>query len=94
MTLLIDLAPELEERLQQEATRQGVDVVDYARQLIEHGLPLTASDRQRATIALLQSWVAEDATDDPDAISVAEEELRAFKEAMNRNRAGERPLYP
>src|SRR5438132_334483 len=94
MTLLIDLPPEVEARLQQEATRHGLGVVDYARSLIEHALPPAAGDRQRAAIALLESWAAEDATDDPDAIRAAEKELKAFKEAINRNRAGERPIYP
>ena len=49
-----------------------------------------------ATIALLEKWMAEDATDDPEEIRQAEEELAAFKEAMNRNRSesGELPLFP
>jgi hypothetical protein len=93
MTLLIDLPPEVEERLQEEANRHGQGVVDYARSLIVHGLPPAANDRQRAAISLLESWAAQDATNDPDEIRAAEEELKAFKEAMNQNRTGERPLY-
>ncbi len=50
--------------------------------------------RRRTNVAeLLQSWIDEDATDDPDEIRVAEQELAEFKRAMNENRAGERPLY-
>jgi hypothetical protein len=94
MTLQIELPPEVEQRLQREADRHGLGAVDYARRLIEHGLPPADDDQRRAAISLLESWVAEDATDDPDAIKAAEEELQAFKEAMNRNRAGERPVYP
>jgi len=49
-----------------------------------------------ATIQLLRSWRAQDATDDPEAIRAAEQELVEFKKAMNENRAlaGEPPLYP
>ena len=35
MTLMIDLAPDVETRLQQEAARQGVDPMEAARRLIE-----------------------------------------------------------
>lgn len=49
-----------------------------------------------ATIALLEEWMVEDATDDPELIRLAEEELHEFKKALNENRAvcGERLLFP
>ena len=48
------------------------------------------------TIALLQSWLEEDATDDPEELRAADEELREFKRNMNqpRKEAGARLLYP
>lgn len=48
------------------------------------------------TMALLRSWLEEDATDDPEEIRDAEEELREFKRNMNlpRKEAGARLLYP
>jgi hypothetical protein len=48
------------------------------------------------TMTLLQSWLDEDATDDPDDIRVAEQELTEFKRNMNQPRkaAGARLLYP
>ena len=48
------------------------------------------------TIALLKSWLEEDATDDPEELRAAEEELREFKRNMNlpRKQAGARLLYP
>jgi hypothetical protein len=94
MSLMIELDPEVEERLQQEATRHGMPVADYARHLIEEGLPVPLDKKQKATLALLQSWVDQDATDDLEEIREAEAELEAFKRAMNANRAGESPLYP
>lgn len=46
------------------------------------------------TIALLEQWADEDATEDPAAIAQAERELAEFKRALNRNRPGESPVFP
>lgn len=49
-----------------------------------------------ATLELLARWRTEDATDNPEELRAAEQELAEFKRAMNENRkqAGELPLYP
>jgi hypothetical protein len=49
-----------------------------------------------ASIVLLQSWLEEDATDDPDEIRQAQQELDDFKRAINaeRQRVGARRVYP
>ena len=49
-----------------------------------------------ATLELLASWKAEDATTDPEKLREADEEIAQFKEAMNANRAatGARLLFP
>lgn len=46
------------------------------------------------TIALLQEWASEDATDDPAAIAQAEHELAQFKAALNANRPPDKPVFP
>jgi hypothetical protein len=46
------------------------------------------------TIALLQRWAREDATDDPVTIARAEQELAQFKAALNANRPPDRPVFP
>ena len=48
------------------------------------------------TLAILERWAVEDATDDPEKLQTARKELDEFKRAMNENRAatGERILYP
>ena len=53
-------------------------------------------ERQTATMALMKAWLDEDATDDPEEIRVAEEDLLEFKRSMNlpRKEAGARLLYP
>jgi len=49
-----------------------------------------------ATLELLASWKAQDATTDPEKIRVADDEVEKFMKAMNENRAaaGERLLFP
>jgi hypothetical protein len=49
-----------------------------------------------ATLELLAAWRIEDATEDPEKIRAAEQELAEFKKAMNENRirAQEPLLYP
>jgi hypothetical protein len=49
-----------------------------------------------ATLELLASWRRQDATEDPEEIRAAEQELTEFKKAMNESRAlsGESLLYP
>ena len=53
-------------------------------------------DGNAASIALLQSWLEQDATDDPEELCRAQEELDEFKRAINaeRERAGARQIYP
>jgi len=65
------------------------------QQLVRAHLPPTP-DANTASIALLQSWLAEDATDNPDDIQQAQAELDAFTQAINaeRERAGARRIYP
>ena len=102
MTLTIDLNTELEDRLNREAERHGMEPKAYARHLIEAGLPVdTAAQRSanQATLDLLRRWNAEQATDDPAELARREQEIEEFKAAMNRNRResegpGTRVPYP
>lgn len=57
--------------------------------------PKPERPRDNATIALLESWLAEDAKMTPEEAAEAERELEEFLQALNRNRieAGERPLF-
>ena len=52
--------------------------------------------QETPTMALMRKWLEEDATDDPEEVLRAEEELREFKRNMNqpRKEAGARLLYP
>ena len=57
--------------------------------------PIANGAVDTATLELLQGWRLQDATDDPQEIGAAEQELTEFKRAMNENRtlAGEPLLY-
>jgi hypothetical protein len=54
------------------------------------------STKNAAAIALLQSWLNEEKTDDPEEIRQADADVNEFMENLNRNRieSGERPLFP
>jgi hypothetical protein len=58
--------------------------------------PSNSNPIDTATLELFAKWRAEDATDDPEELRKAEQELAEFKKAMNENRsqAGEPLLYP
>lgn len=55
--------------------------------------PRPAPDNSR-TIALLEQWAREDATNDSATVALAEQELAQFKTALNANRPPERPVFP
>ena len=95
MTLTITLTVEEEARLRAAAQREGIDPAELVHQLVRVHLPPTP-DENATSIALLQSWLEEDATDNPDDIQQAQAELEAFKQAINaeRERAGARRIYP
>jgi len=95
MTLTITLTFEEEVRLRVAAQKEGIDPAELVHQLVKAHLPPTP-DANAASIALLQSWLAEDATNNPDDIQQAQAELDAFKQAINAEceRAGARRIYP
>jgi hypothetical protein len=68
-------------------------VTDGSTSISFLALPYTVDT---ATLELLAGWRSQDATDDPDELRAAEQELADFKKAMNERRAaaGEPVLYP
>ena len=99
MTLTIDLTPAEEARLTAAARRARLAPAEAARKLVTEHLPLAETEgdaRNAASISLLRGWLRDEATDNPDEIRRAEEELAEFKRNMNANRAvtGERLVYP
>lgn len=88
MTLILDLPSDIEMRLKEEADRSGMDAARYALDLLREDLAIP----RHPVSQMLAQWRSEDATDDPEEIHRAEEELAEFKRQMNANRAGEEPF--
>jgi len=86
MTLTLHLSPELESRLQEEALRQGVSIDAVTVRLLEQTLP--PADRRAEAIALLQSWI------DSDDSQEQRETGDFLIQALDEDRPGNRPLFP
>jgi hypothetical protein len=86
MTLTLHLPPELEQRLKQEAKRQGRSLDAYALQLLDQSLP--PKDRQTELVTLLQSWIDEG---DPEEQRETGEYLIRTLDA---DRLSDRQLFP
>jgi hypothetical protein len=69
VTLTIDLSPELERQLREEAHRKGQDAASFARSVLEDQLEAARRERALRIAALMEQWNTEDAVDpDPDPI--------------------------
>jgi hypothetical protein len=85
MTLELKMPRELEERLREEAKRRGVPTDAVAVSVLDENLPPAGDARRTSAIALLQSWMEEDA-------KLTDEEL-ASNAAVLRNLDVDRPSY-
>lgn len=86
MTLTLRLPPELEERLQQEAERQGLRADSLTLQLLDQHLP--SKDVRRGLIELLQSWIEEGDTQEQ------KETGEYLIKALDEDRLSDRSLFP
>jgi hypothetical protein len=86
MTLTLHLPPDLEQRLTQEAQRQGRSLDDYTLELLNKSLP--PQDRRTELVTLLQSWLDEE--DPEEQCETGEYLIRALAE----DRLSDRPLFP
>lgn len=92
MVLSIDIDAQTQERLRREAERNGVDVAEYARKLIESALP---PERPAQSLGeLLGQWEAEDATDDPAVVADRQREWEELKRGLDAARTSNRKLFP
>lgn len=93
--LLIQVEGQLEERLKRAAESTGDEPLAVARRLLEEHLPRPND----ATIALLEQWDREDATDDPEELARRSKEGEEFMASLARNRresegSNARTLWP
>jgi len=89
MVLQLNVPPEIEDRLRQEAERQGVspDMVTIA--LLNQHLPPVDRERRDAAVAMLQQWAAEDAEMSDEAVA----ENAAVLRSLDEHRASYRKLF-
>ena len=86
MTLMLQLPPELEQRLTQEAKRHGLSPDAYTLQLLDKSLP--PEDRRTELVTLLQSWLDER---DPEE---QRETGTYLIRALDEDRLADRQLFP
>jgi predicted transcriptional regulator len=82
MTLTVELSPELERRLSEEAAQRGQAPADFARAVLEDRL----MERNRAAMALLDQWLAE-------APDTEDEVWPEFQAALEADHPSSRKLF-
>lgn len=90
MTLQLNLPPDLQERLRQEAERRREPAEAVALRLLDEHLPPPLDAQRAAAIAMLRQWMEEDAALAPEDSELAEEFFRGLDAARTSNR----PLFP
>jgi len=86
MAITLTLTPDLEERLSQEAARQGLAPESCAMLVLERHLP--KGDRREQLVSLLQSWI-----DEADPREQKETGDFLIK-ALDADRLSDRKLFP
>ena len=86
MELILDLPPELEQYLMQEAKQQGLSVESVTLQLLTKSLQL--KQKQAEAIDMLQSWV-----EDED-VEEQQDTGQYLIQALDEDRLSERKLFP
>lgn len=87
MTLTLELTPQEEATLNQQASVQNVDVNTLVRARLFGATETSVPQIKHSGLAsILQSWIEEDATDDPAQIKKAEEETAELLQNLQANR--------
>ena len=86
MTLNLDLPPELEQYLLQEAEQQGLSVEAMTLQLLANSLQLR--QKQAEAVDMLQSWI-----DDED-VEEQQETGGYLVQVLDEDRLSDRKLFP
>lgn len=86
MTLTLNLSPELEQYLLQEATQQGLSVEALALKLLTSSFLL--KQKQTEAVNLLQAWMDDEDTEEQ------QETGQYLIHALDDDRLSERQLFP
>lgn len=86
MTLVLDIPPEMERRLTEEAKRHGVSAQEYTVRILEKSL--RPRDRRAELVSLIDSWI-----EDGDAQEQRETGDYLVR-ALDEDRLSDRKLFP
>lgn len=86
MTLTLDLPPELEQYLLQEAEQQGLSVEAMTLQLLTKSLQL--KQKQAEAVGMLQSWIEDEDVEDQ------QETGEYLVQVLDEDRLSNRKLFP
>ncbi len=86
ITLILD--SELEQRLKQEADRQGLPLEEYVAQALNERISKAELERREKLVALVQSWI------DEDEASAEEGYDEEFLRMIDEDRPSYRKLFP
>lgn len=90
MTLTLNLPPEVEAALAEDARRRGTTPEELALDNLRRSyVPLAVTNntaREDPTLAIFAQWDAEDATDDPEEIARRNREWEETKANLQANR--------
>ncbi len=88
MMLQLELSPEMDERLRQEAELRKLPVETIVLNLLNERLPPVWNEaRNAAAVAMLQQWIKEDE-------KLEEEDDDELFRLMDEDRLSDRPLFP
>jgi hypothetical protein len=87
MTLTLNLPPELEQYLLQEAERQGLSVEAMSLQLLAKSLQL--SQKQAEAVEMLQSWI-----EGEEDVEEQQETGEYLVQVLDEDRLSDRKLFP
>lgn len=102
MTVTLNLKPEVEAEIAQQAAAEGVTLQQRIDSMIAEAVkrqppPLSPAEQRKknqAAIDLLNQWDEEDKTDDPEEIARRQAEWEEFKLGMNAAHTSNRVIYP
>jgi hypothetical protein len=95
MELTISLSPDSEAGLRRKADALGQPLNVYAAHVLEQAAAGAApGPSDHATMELLRSWNAQDATDDPAELAARQREWEEFAVSINAHHSSSRKIYP
>ena len=84
MAITLELNPELEKALTEKAIEAGLSTAAYAEKLLSEKLPT----RSQRAVALLQSWVDDNETEE------SQEASESLIQSLDESRTSNRKLFP